>query len=50
MLEKHLQNLFIEPMEGNQEIFMQFMNNQEFKAVVFEKLLSSIYDTIKSVG
>ncbi|MDB9445908.1 type I restriction endonuclease subunit R [Anabaena sp. CS-542/02] len=50
VLEKHLENLFIERMEGNQEIFMQFMNNQEFKAVVFEKLLSSVYDTIKSVG
>jgi type I restriction enzyme, R subunit len=48
VLEKHLENLFIERMDGNEKIFMQVMNNEEFKAVVFEKLLSSIYESIKS--
>jgi hypothetical protein len=37
-------------MEANQEIFMEFMNNQEFKAVVFEELLSIIHNTIKDVA
>jgi type I restriction enzyme R subunit len=46
VLEKHLENLFIERMDGNEKIFMQVMNNEEFKAVVFEKLLSSIYESI----
>jgi type I restriction enzyme R subunit len=47
VLEKHLENLFIERMDGNEKIFMQVMNSEEFKAVVFEKLLSSIYESIK---
>jgi type I restriction enzyme R subunit len=47
-LEKHLENLFIERMDGNEKIFMQVMNNEDFKAVVFEKLLSSIYESINS--
>ncbi|MBH8555218.1 type I restriction endonuclease subunit R [Nostocaceae cyanobacterium CENA357] len=48
VLEKHLENLFIERIDGNEKIFMQVMNSEEFKAVVFEKLLSSIYESIKS--
>jgi type I restriction enzyme R subunit len=35
-------------MDGNEKIFMQVMNSEEFKAVVFEKLLSSIYESINS--
>ena len=46
VLEKHLENLFIDRMDGNEKIFMQVMNNEEFKKIVFEKLLSSIYDSI----
>jgi type I restriction enzyme R subunit len=46
VLEKHLENLFIERMEGNEKIFMEVMNNQEFRAIVFEKLLSSIFDSL----
>ncbi|MEH2004476.1 type I restriction endonuclease subunit R [Nostoc sp.] len=48
VLEKHLENLFIERIDGNEKIFMEVMNNEEFKAVVFEKLLSSIYESINS--
>jgi type I restriction enzyme, R subunit len=46
VLEKHLENLFIDRMDGNEKIFMQVMNNEEFKKIVFEKLLASIYDSI----
>jgi type I restriction enzyme, R subunit len=46
VLEKHLENLFIDRMDGNEKIFMQVMNNEEFKKIVFEKLLASIYETI----
>ena len=48
VLEKHLENLFIERMDGNEKIFMQVMNSEEFKAVVFEKLLASIYESINN--
>lgn len=47
VLEKHLENLFIERMGGNEKIFMEVMNNQEFRAVVLEKLLSSIYQILQ---
>ena len=47
VLDQHLEDLFLERMDGNEKIFMEFMNNEEFKAIVFEKLLSSIYETIK---
>jgi hypothetical protein len=46
VLSKYLEKFFIERMEGNEKIFIQFMNNEEFKKIVFEKLLSSIYDSI----
>ncbi|MFM7367757.1 MAG: type I restriction endonuclease subunit R, partial [Sphaerospermopsis kisseleviana] len=47
VLEKHLEALFIERMDGNEKIFMEVMNNEEFKAVVFDKLLASIYESLK---
>jgi type I restriction enzyme R subunit len=48
VLEKQLENLFLERIDGNEKIFIQVMNNEEFKSVVFEKLLSSIYESINS--
>ncbi|MDB9317787.1 hypothetical protein [Nodularia spumigena] len=48
VLDKHLENLIIDRMEGNEKIFMEVMNNEEFRAVVFEKLLASIYESINS--
>jgi type I restriction enzyme R subunit len=33
-------------MDGNEKIFMEVMNNEEFRAMVLEKLLSSIYETL----
>ena len=48
VLDKHLENLIIERMEGNEKIFMEVMNNEEVRAVVFEKLLASIYESINS--
>jgi type I restriction enzyme, R subunit len=46
--EKQLEQLFLDRMDGNEKIFMQVMNDPEFKQLVFEKLLSSIYDSINS--
>lgn len=48
VLAKHLENLFIDRMDGNEKIFMQIMNDEEFKQIVFNKLLSSIYDSINN--
>lgn len=46
VLEKHLENLFLERIDGNEKIFMEVMNNEEFREIVLEKLLSSIYEAI----
>ncbi len=46
VLDKHLENLFTERMDGNEAIFMEVMNNEDFKAIVFENLLSSIYEKL----
>ncbi|MEB3311996.1 MAG: type I restriction endonuclease [Snowella sp.] len=45
---KHLEDLFIERMDGNEKIFMQFMNDEEFQREVFEKLLNSIYNRLNA--
>jgi type I restriction enzyme R subunit len=47
VLEKQLENLFIERMEGNEKIFIEVMNNEEFRSAVFEKILESIYEALK---
>ncbi|MDJ1177521.1 DEAD/DEAH box helicase family protein [Roseofilum sp. BLCC_M91] len=46
VLSQNLEDILIERMEGNEQIFMQYMNNDEFKKIVFQHLLSSIYDRI----
>ncbi len=48
VLDQQLESLFLERIEGNEKIFMEVMNNQEFKQVVFEKLLESIYEQLNS--
>lgn len=48
VLDQQLESLFLERIEGNEKIFTEVMNNQEFKQVVFEKLLESIYEQLNS--
>ena len=48
VLEKQLEALFIERMEGNEKIFTEVMNNEEFREMVYEKLLASVYESLKS--
>ena len=48
VLQKHLEDLFIERMDGNEKIFMQFMNNTDFQNEVFKKLLTSIYERLNN--
>lgn len=48
VLDKHIESLFLERMEGNEKIFMQMMNDNEFRAIAFEKLLLSIYERLCS--
>ncbi len=43
VLDKHLENLFIDRMEGNEKIFMEVMNNEALRKLVFQELLSRVY-------
>ncbi len=48
VLQKHLEDLFVERMDGNEKIFTQFMNDEEFQNEVFKKLLTSIYERLNA--
>jgi len=48
VLQKHLEDLFVERMEGNEKIFTQFMNNADFQNEVFKKLLTNIYERLNT--
>ncbi len=43
VLNKHLDDLFVQRMEGNEKIFMEVMNNPEVRQLVFQELLSLVY-------
>jgi len=47
---KVLENLFIDRMESNEEIFAKYMNDAEFKKVVSEHLLKQVYEQIRKEG
>ena len=46
VLDKHLEDLFLQRMEGNEKIFMEVMNNEELRKTVFKDLLTRIYEQI----
>ena len=46
VLERHLEDLFLQRMEGNEKIFMAVMNNEELRQIVFQDLLTRIYEKI----
>ena len=46
VLDKHLEDLFLQRMEGNEKIFMEVMNNEELRKIVFKNLLNRIYEKL----
>ena len=46
VLERHLEDLFLQRIEGNEKIFMEVMNNEELRQIVFQNLLNHIYEKI----
>ena len=48
VFDKALENLIIDRMEQNEDIFARFMNDQEFKKVVSGSLLRQVYDQIRA--
>jgi len=48
VLDKALEGLFIDRMEGNEEIFAKLMNDDEFRGVAAKHLLRQGYDQIRT--
>jgi len=44
LFEKELEGLFVDRMDGNDEIFRKVMENEEFRAVASGYLLSKVYE------
>ncbi|WP_208596243.1 hypothetical protein [Desulfovermiculus halophilus] len=45
-----LESLFIERMDGNEEIFGRLMNDDEFRRIAGEHLLHEVYNRLQKVG
>lgn len=48
VFNKQLENLFIERMEGNEEIFVRLMNDEAFKSIAASHLMRAVYKQIKT--
>ncbi|WP_323658218.1 type I restriction endonuclease subunit R [Pectobacterium versatile] len=48
VFNKMLENLFIERMEGNEEIFMRLMNDEAFRDIASGHLMRAVYQQVKS--
>ncbi|MEM5386850.1 N-6 DNA methylase, partial [Paraburkholderia phymatum] len=50
VFNKQLENLFVERMDGNEEIFVRLMNDETFRNVVASHLMRAVYRQVKSAG
>jgi type I restriction enzyme R subunit len=48
VFNKQLENLFVERIEGNEEIFVRLMNDEAFKSVAASYLMKAVYRQIKA--
>ncbi|MFZ5223290.1 type I restriction endonuclease subunit R [Enterobacter cloacae] len=48
VFNKMLENLFIERMDGNEEIFMRLMNDESFRDVASGHLMRAVYKQVKA--
>lgn len=48
VFNKQLENLFIDRMEGNEEIFIRLMNDEAFKNVAASHLMRAVYHQVKA--
>jgi len=47
VFNKQLENLFLERMEGNEEIFTRLMNDEAFRTIAANHLMAEVYSLIK---
>ena len=50
IFNKQLENLFIERMDGNEEIFLRLMTDEEFRNVAASHLMRVVYQQIQTSG
>jgi type I restriction enzyme R subunit len=50
VLNKQLENLFIERMDGNEEIFVRLMNDEAFRDVAANHLMRTVYQQVKAAS
>jgi type I restriction enzyme, R subunit len=50
VFNRQLENLFIERMEGNEDIFVRLMNDEAFRNVAASHLMRTVYKQVKESG
>jgi type I restriction enzyme R subunit len=50
VFNKQLENLFIERMDGNEDIFVRLMNDEAFRSVAASHLMRAVYQQVKASG
>ena len=48
VFNKQLENLFIERMDGNEDIFVRLMNDEAFRSIASQYLMRSVYSQVKA--
>jgi type I restriction enzyme, R subunit len=48
VFNKQLENLFVERMDGNEEIFVRLMNDEAFRNVAASHLMRAVYQQVKA--
>ena len=50
VFNKQLENLIIERMDGNEEIFVRMMNDEAFKNIAASHLMKAVYQQVRAAG
>ncbi|MEQ1602327.1 MAG: type I restriction endonuclease subunit R [Methylophilaceae bacterium] len=50
VFNKQLENLFVERMDGNEEIFVRLMNDEAFRNIAASHLMRAVYNQIRTAG
>ncbi|MGC3987833.1 MAG: type I restriction endonuclease [Pseudorhodoferax sp.] len=50
VFNKQVENLFIERMDGNEDIFVRLMNDEAFRSIAASHLMRAVYQQVKASG
>jgi type I restriction enzyme R subunit len=48
VFNKQLENLFVERMDGNEDIFVRLMNDEAFRNIAAGHLMRAVYQQVRS--